>query len=317
MLPPRPTQKGFTLIELLVVIAIIAILIGLLLPAVQKVRQAAARIRSANNLKQIGLAFHGYNDTNNILPPGFGWRSKPTGGLAYTPGGTYGSGFFHILPHVEQDALYKSAYGTQYGYYGGGTASTSTYSYSSTDPTYGYSYTSTTTTSAGATYNSTSAFQAYMGSAVYYKGAPSVFVATNDPTQSGSIAYYSSYSLNQQTLSKDLTIQTISDGASNTVLAAEAYGYCYNGTSRYGYWSGYLYDAYSYSYNQTYKWTGSYYLSIYPSGSTTYSGSYGYSYSPTFSRVGRSRSAGEYVLVRRFAAAGFLGFVVLDASRRW
>ncbi len=104
---PSRRRRGFTLIELLVVIAIISILIGLLIPAVQKVRESAARMSCANKLKQIGLGLHSYHDANNWFPPGY-IDGNPAG--PSTPDNDVGPGWGWaalILPYLEQNNVYR------------------------------------------------------------------------------------------------------------------------------------------------------------------------------------------------------------------
>jgi prepilin-type N-terminal cleavage/methylation domain-containing protein/prepilin-type processing-associated H-X9-DG protein len=98
------SRPAFTLIELLVVIAIIAILIGLLLPAVQKIREAANRMKCSNNLKQIGLGIHNYHDTHEGMPPA--WKYEPPSPPTRMTG-VVESWAFNILPYMEQDNIFR------------------------------------------------------------------------------------------------------------------------------------------------------------------------------------------------------------------
>jgi len=198
----RLGRSGFTLIELLVVIAIIAVLIGLLVPAVQKVREAASRLQSANNLKQIGLATHSMHDANGKYPPQYGYYSG-TGSLTATPA-QYGSFFYHLLPYIEQVAVYKATVNRSYT----NTTVIKTYQ-APLDPSL------STDGKALNSQNVSAGLCSYVLNGYVLTGS------------SNALSYYlTGTSANGNTADgtiRNATISEIIDGTSNTVLAAERY----------------------------------------------------------------------------------------------
>jgi prepilin-type N-terminal cleavage/methylation domain-containing protein len=270
---PKKHQRAraFTLIELLVVIAIIALLIGLILPAVQKTREAAARAQSANNLKQMGLAFQAYNDIYLTLPPTMGWSIPLGPGQKYEVGGAYGTAFFFILPFIEQGALYRrsNVNSTRYYTYGAPQTSTSTDNSNANDPVYGNTNTFTSTFITNPVANTARpAIKAYWG--VNLNSAVSTYMSVLDPGSSPT-SDVSSYLLNATLFDKNYALAAIPDGTSNTIMLAEGYSSCYGTGQNVGTDRNRIY----YTYARTAKWTGQDPPLQYLSQSvTTYTGTY-------------------------------------------
>jgi prepilin-type N-terminal cleavage/methylation domain-containing protein len=216
MVSGKRERMGFTLIELLVVIAIIAILIGLLLPAVQKVREAAARTQCANNLKQIGLAVHDYASVHNGNMP-YEWSTVGTNGTWTLAAG---SALYALLPYLEQGPAFN----------GNGAAAQQTFSNAASlvipifvCPSDGG------TANVGAMWNS-----AAWPSMVWINGTGTV-PSTNTPPNpnNGNLAQMAggNYVYNHQALNKFANIgKSFGDGTSNTMMCAERIQDCFSTT---------------------------------------------------------------------------------------
>ncbi|MFO0823958.1 MAG: DUF1559 domain-containing protein [Gemmataceae bacterium] len=206
MVPSSASRvRGFTLIELLVVIAIIAVLIGLLLPAVQKVRMAAAKAKSSNNLKQMALASHGFHDTFQYMPPVYHARYDASWNTTEDI-----NFFWSILPHIEQNALWQTgknvsqgSYTASGGAYGTTTAPVSTFANPS-DPS---------GDGTGAAKNGTISWWAPANAVVGTLG----YCANSDSLSQIYIDSSGDWSIKRNLASG------YSDGTSNTVILAERY----------------------------------------------------------------------------------------------
>jgi prepilin-type N-terminal cleavage/methylation domain-containing protein/prepilin-type processing-associated H-X9-DG protein len=209
------TRRGFTLIELLVVIAIIAILIGLLLPAVEQVREAAARTQCANNLKQIALALHNYGDTHDGALPFLTDTTPGTPTRAHLE-----SLFFALLPFVEQQNLYQA--------------------FNPADPT---SYNRDSATNPGVTAHPLALFTCPSDSSNspqdVYQADSVVIPPPPPPFLSFYVGRYASsnYAANGLVFrNNDARLPaTFADGLSGTVLVAEQYRFCSNTAFLWGY----------------------------------------------------------------------------------
>jgi len=242
----RVRRMGFTLIELLVVIAIIAILVGLLVPAVQKVRAAGARTQSLNNLKQMGLGAHSFHDAKKFMPPylstyWFRYQNYgPDAGYYYGEG--YQTFFTWLLPYIEQEPLWKSQF-------------------PNSDPNQGLLGAITWGTNYGG------------------KPIPPLYANPSDPTApdgNSNGEYVTGYAVNAAALPESnrytynwtpTTSNTYStgvkktlgggfpDGTSNTVILAEKYGqdfdYSVPANPRYNRWYGFVWEMPCYAFNTT------------------------------------------------------------------
>lgn len=226
--------RGFTLIELLVVIAIIAILIALLVPAVQKVREAAARTQSMNNLKQISLAVHSAHDAYKKFPATDGFYTQTwaagnadwsaTGPWSAQPPAIRGPIFYYLLPFIEQNNLYKEiSDNTQWN--NGNQTPVPTYMAPS-DPTLPANGVFSTWSSVNNTSNETGAMAEWNGSI----NGGALSYAANNMVFMGPVSAYGGGQF-QQSVSNasgmpSASFRTIRDGTSNTIFFAERYSNC-------------------------------------------------------------------------------------------
>ncbi len=203
----RSMPLAFTLIELLIVIAIIGILVGLLLPAVQKVRQAAARTTCQNNLKQIGLATLNVNTQFGCIPPYYGWYPA----AVPAAGSGWGTVFFHLLPYVEQGPLYNGS-------------STSGPNFNGDNPGPNLPY-----FSSEANWGTPQCVGAFTVRTFLCPGDPTsksgLWVDTVFGYTWGTSSYAANYLLFGNLANQDIS-SSITDGASFTIMFAERYAVC-------------------------------------------------------------------------------------------